>query len=385
MRAVVLSDERSIAFLNENFINTWVSNVELERGPNKQAIMALRRQQGFKPFDKMHPLAQAVMKGWKRGSPVDILVIAPELELMGRQPVNELLSISSGGIVQNYLAFLQESLDGKLPGFGEDTSKTSPEPDSESLSELDVAVPGNLKVILTSERPKREVLNIFRTPKSGYQDYTVIEIDTTAFKGEGLLTIDILVGSADPEGSFDLYDGDTELPTRGTPHSALASAWGILPGKKGTIKYRFDQGKVFKLGGTGSWFSEEGSINAFLAEISVASDQEPEPSKEALTRPEQSAEDVMNTFVEAFKNLDAETILPMLTEDARETFGDNFQDMPEDVRTQMRQILNQMEVLSSEYVGDEFHFRLRVPIAQPPEKSVKMRNVEGIWRIYDIE
>ncbi|MDD9973483.1 MAG: hypothetical protein OXU27_05725, partial [Candidatus Poribacteria bacterium] len=58
-------------------------------------------------------------------------------------------------------------------------------------------------------------------------------------------------------------------PTRGTPHSALASAWGVRPGKKGTIKYRFDRGKVFKLGGTGSWFSEEGSINAFLAEISV--------------------------------------------------------------------------------------------------------------------
>ena len=141
--------------------------------------------------------------------------------------------------------------------------KTSPEPDSESLSELDAAISKDLKVILTSERPKREVLNIFRTPAPGYQDYTVIEIDTTAVKGEGLLTIDILVGSADPKGSFDLYDGDTELPTRGTPHSALASAWDILPGKKGTIKYRFDQGKVFKLGGTGSWFSKEGASTLF--------------------------------------------------------------------------------------------------------------------------
>ena len=50
-----------------------------------------------------------------------------------------------------------------------------------------------------------------------------------------------------------------------------------------------------------------------------------------------------------------------------------------------RQILRHMEVLSSEYVGDEFHFRLRVPGAHPPEVSVKMRKVEGIWRIYDIE
>ena len=253
------------------------------------------------------------------------------------------------------------------------------------LSDLDVAVAEDLKVILTSERPKREVLNIFRTPKRGHQDYTVIEIDTTAFEEGGVLTIDISVGSAEPAGSFDLYDGDAEIPTEGMPHGALASAWDVPSGKTGTIKYRFNQGKVFKLGGTGNWFSAEGSVNAFLAKISVAPNQEPESRKASSTHSGQSAEDVMNAFVEAFKNLDAEVILPMLTEDARETFGDNFQEVPEDVRTQMRQILRQMEVLGSQYVGDEFHFRLRVPIAQPPEKSVKMRKVEGIWRIYDIE
>ena len=246
--------------------------------------MALRRQQGFKPFDKMHPLAQAVMKGWKRGSPVDILVISPELELMGRQPLNELFS--SGDIVQNYLAFLQDSLSGKLPGFGEDTSKPPPVPDSETFSELDAVMSKDLKVILTSKKPKREVLNIFRTPKQGHQDYTVIELDTTAFEEGGLLVIDISVGSAEPAGSFDLYAGDAELPTEGMPHGALASAWDVPSGKTGTIKYRFNQGKVFKLGGTGNWFSEEGSINAFLVEISVESGQEPEPRKASSARPE---------------------------------------------------------------------------------------------------
>ena len=381
MRAVVLSDERNIAFLNENFINTWVSNVELERTPNKQAFMALRRQHGFKPFDKMHPLAQAVMKGWKKRSPVDVLVISPELELMGRQPVNELFS--SGDIVQSYLAFLQDSLAGKRPGFSEDTSKTSPEPDSESLSELDAAISKDLKVRLTSEKPKWEVLNIFQTPKRGHQDYTVIEIDTTAFKEGGVLTIDILVGGAEPMGSFDLYDADTKLPTEGMPRDALTSAWDIRPNERGRIEYRFDQGKVFKLAGTGSWFSEEGSLNAFLAKISVAADQEPEPRKVSSGHPEQSAEDVMNAFVEAFKNLDAEVVRSLLTEDAKETFKGDFEDVPEDMRPQMRQILRQMEVLSSEYVGDEFHFRLRVPMAEHPEVSVKMRKVEGIWRIYD--
>ena len=91
----------------------------------------------------------------------------------------------------------------------------------------------------------------------------------------------------------------------------------------------------------------------------------------------------MNAFVEAFKNLDSETLRSMLTGDARETFDSNFEDVPEEMRPQVRQMLSQMEVLSSEYVGDEFHFRLRMPMAQPPEISVKMRKVEGVWFIYD--
>lgn len=93
-----------------------------------------------------------------------------------------------------------------------------------------------------------------------------------------------------------------------------------------------------------------------------------------------SAENVMNAFVEAFKNLDAETMLPMLTGDARETFESDFEEMPEDARPQIRQMLRQMEIVSSEYVGDEFHFRLEVPV----KMRIKMRKVEGIWLIYDV-
>ena len=95
----------------------------------------------------------------------------------------------------------------------------------------------------------------------------------------------------------------------------------------------------------------------------------------------------MNAFVKAFKNLDAETIRPMLIGDARETFegDDAFEDMPEDMRTQFSQMMSQMKVLGSEYVGDEFHFRLRIPMSDPPEVSVKMRKVEGVWLIYDVE
>ena len=264
MRAVVLSQDPIIEFLNENFINTWVSNFELERTPNKRDYMAVRRQHGYKPFDKMHPLAQAIMKGWKEHSPSDSLILSPDLELMGRESVNDLIGAN---MRQHYLTFLKEALDGKLPGFGEDTSEPEPLNSDTALSRLNV--------VLNDVRTSQEVLNIFRTPKSGYQDYTVIEIDATTFKNGGVLTIDISVGHAEAAGSFDLFAGDSKLPTQGAPQNALASAWGIRPGGTERITYPFDRGQSFQFGATGDWFSKKGSTNAFLATISVepASDQ----------------------------------------------------------------------------------------------------------------
>ena len=266
MRAVVLSDHQNIEFLNENFINTWVSNVELERTPNKQAFMALRRQQGFKPFDKTSALAQAIMKGWKKHSPSDFLVISPDLELMGRLPVNDFFY--GGDMSARYLRFLRVSLDGKYPGLRENT----PAPQStnwEGLLESDDVAVDALKAALTHEKPEQEILSIFRTPEYGYQDYTVIEIDVTAFENGGWLTIDTWVGDGEASGSFDLYDADSKLPTEGVPHGALAHAWDIPPGNVGIIEHYFDQGQVFKLGATGNWYSEKGSINGFLVKISV--------------------------------------------------------------------------------------------------------------------
>ena len=70
------------------------------------------------------------------------------------------------------------------------------------------------------------------------------------------------------------------------------------------------------------------------------------------------------------------------TGDASETFESDFEDVPEDMRTQLSQMLSHMKVLNSQYVDDEFHFRLRVPGSHPPEISVKMRKVEGVWLIY---
>ncbi len=238
-------------------------NSELGRVPSLREPIAKRRERESKTFDTSHALAQAIMKGWKKYSPVDCLVISPEFEVMGRQPVNEL----SGEQVQRYLRFLKLSLDGKYPGLRENASALQ-STDWEALLESDNVMVEGLKAVLTDEKPSQQIISIFRTPEPGYQDYTVVEIDATAFKNGGWLAIDIWVGNADAAGSFDLFDADTEPPMEGVPQ-ALASAWDISPNENGIIEYYFERGQVFKLGVTGNWFSVIGSINGFLLKISV--------------------------------------------------------------------------------------------------------------------
>ena len=361
--------------LNEQFVNVFVllgDLPELQSGTKGESVSKLAKT--------LATTLEASVAQQGIGRSVNSFVLSPQLELISHLPYRK---PGAPHITEEiYGTFLRESLDGKLPGFGEEIWEPQ-STGSEMLSNSSAAFIDGLNFVLTREKSEEEILNIFRTPERGFQDYTVVEIDTTAFKAGGVLTIHISVGNAEAAGSFDLFDGGSELPTEGVPRNALASTYGIRPGGKGIIAYNFDRGQVFKLGATGDWFSEKGSVNAFLAKISVEPNQKPEPKKVSSVRPEQSAEDVMNAFVEAFKNLDSETIRSMLIGDASDTFAGGFEDVPEDMRTQLSQMLNQMEVLSNEYAGDEYHFRLRVPGANPPEVSVKMRKVEGIWLIYE--
>ena len=125
------------------------------------------------------------------------------------------------------------------------------------------------KVVLSETEPSQQVLGVFRTPTAGYQDYSVVEIDTTAFKDGGTLTIDLWIGGAEGAGAFILFTNDNELLTDGMPKVVLTSASGIIPGKGGRITHRFDEGTRFKLGATGNSFSGEGKVNSFLATISI--------------------------------------------------------------------------------------------------------------------
>ena len=140
----------------------------------------------------------------------------------------------------------------------------------------------------------------------------------------------------------------------------------------------------------------------------------------------QSAEDVMYAFMEAWRNSDFEAMRPLLTADMRRGFPDNDSEISIEVRHEVdgvvqapdeeemrqlepemveffREMQSQSSVVSSEYVGDEFHFLLRMPapsipkipdgeeqgveisvsIMPPPDSLIKMRKDGGVWRVYD--
>ncbi len=246
----MLSRDKVIEFLNENFVNTWVPNCELGRIQSLREPIAKRREREGKNFDTTHLLAQAIIKGWetgaKKGSPVDCLVISSEFELMGRQLVNDLredrekkeLSVS-----EYYLTFLKGALAGKQPGLG--------------------------NIVLTREQSLQSVLDIFRTPTIDHHDWTVVTIDATAFEDGGTLIIDLEIGREVGEAGFYLLDGDAELSAdKGVPKDKLDWTWGE-PGDTRQLTHRFERGQFFKLGATGHWAREKVCINAFRAKISV--------------------------------------------------------------------------------------------------------------------
>ncbi len=132
----------------------------------------------------------------------------------------------------------------------------------------------------------------------------------------------------------------------------------------------------------------------------------------------QSAEDVMYAYMEAFRGSDFEAMESLATEEyMRSNHGDDSSeisvemsgDTPEDVvetihqfkpvlGESIRETTSQAEVVSGEYVDDEFHFRLRTPAPEMPDISsdqgtaiffapgyqlVKMRKENSAWRVYD--
>ena len=125
---------------------------------------------------------------------------------------------------------------------------------------------------------------------------------------------------------------------------------------------------------------------------------------------DQSAEDVMYAYLEAFRNVDYKVIDSLRTEQYRRSIQDNranraptSDEAPAEVvqtdqilAETLRELRKLTSLVSSEYAGDEFHFRLTIPdselqgtsdtvrsmITCMSNQQVKMQKENGVWRIY---
>ena len=126
---------------------------------------------------------------------------------------------------------------------------------------------------------------------------------------------------------------------------------------------------------------------------------------------DRSAEDVMYAYLEAWRDSDYKVIDSLRTEQYRRSIQDNSanraptsDEAPDEVvetglqmlAEVLRKLRKQTSLVSSEYAGDEFHFRLRIPDSELQGISdqvmpiatcisyhqVKMRKENGVWRVY---
>ena len=121
-----------------------------------------------------------------------------------------------------------------------------------------------------------------------------------------------------------------------------------------------------------------------------------------------SAEDVMYAYFEAWRDSDSKVMYSLMTEQYKRSIQDNSANRAStsdeapaetvETRRQMRvealrELRKQSSIVSSEYAGDEFHFRLRtpegtsdqgMPMFTCPYQQVKMRKENGVWQVYFI-
>ena len=187
--------------------------------------------------------------------------------------------------------------------------------------------------------------------------------------------------------------------------------------------------------------SEGADIAQFMLEAEFEPEADQSLSTDASTLLDdegRSAEDVINAYLEAYKNLDFKAALPLVKGTVKEDIESSIPDLENTIaeiaeagadakqftEEILSQTLDRTEIVSSEYVDGEFHFRLREPKLQigaligmmmqnlpeehqaaalaempgaemeriaaemenrpaPSDILVKMRKENGAWRIYE--
>ena len=215
-------------------MNTWVLLRELPELIEGAKGNAVRR------------VAAALQRNYSDS--VDILVLTPEAEVIMHQPE---MALPYRNRTQAYLTLLRRSLE----AFG-GKHRLNSEADPINLG-----------------RKWKEVSHTFRASGTEAPDFTLVEIDTTPFECDGILYVKIQVGTGEAAGTFELFDGDTDLTTDESLGEPLTGAWDVPPGGIGHICRRFQPGEKFRLRAT-NLDTKVGRTNSFLADIYVVQEGE---------------------------------------------------------------------------------------------------------------
>lgn len=227
--------------LREGFVNCWVLAKELE------AIAASSQDAAVKE------LCQRVRQNYQY--PVDSVLIAPDLRVLGHKNVNEVMSQPA-----LYLSFLQQAL------------AASGQPSVAVAAEPKVATEQRPRsLVLTPDRPQGEILDVVQVRGFGKSGFRYHSIDATAFATGGTLEIEARLGDGSLAATFELC-APMEIPGVEPRTKSMTTGpvqqQSVARGAACTLRHEFKEGT--RLGfavrpGSGN----EGDHNAYFAVIRI--------------------------------------------------------------------------------------------------------------------
>jgi hypothetical protein len=249
----VLTRPEVLATLRQDFVNAWLLAKDLP---------AIAARAGDADTAKLCALIQE-----NYGYPVDSVLIAPDLRVVGHVNVHEPTATDPTA----YLAFLRAGL---AKARGEALPSAAPAEPAEALPTAVKAPerPARSRLAptralkLTPEAPTDTILDLIRRGGFGEMSMGFHTIDATAFAGGGTIEITVRVGDAKAAGRFELC---AAAPGSRNAMGPVRTLDKVARGETAKLSYEFEKGARFGLATKAAAGSAEGDANAFLATVTV--------------------------------------------------------------------------------------------------------------------
>jgi hypothetical protein len=127
------------------------------------------------------------------------------------------------------------------------------------------------KIVLTRANPAANGSASITAPGRGNHHFNIFYVDTQDFADGGTLNVDITVDrNSQATGAFNLFKGDTPIPTRGYLPMSVANAYEVPAGGTGHLRYHFERGTILAFGAEGNWADKPGVTGDVSFHIAVS-------------------------------------------------------------------------------------------------------------------